>query len=124
VQVAPTPPPSLIGLSGRPIPETSPPPLQCGERPDPASARGVARLLAVANLTVKTNIRTARRGTLEGAMPSATTEVTLGAWWACKTLAARRSYAQSAKLDKFSSAIANHHSSETDRKAANGEEDR
>ena len=71
------------------------------------ATRGVARLPAVADLTVKTNIRTARRGTLGGATPSPTMQASLRGCRACGILAAHRSYARIAKLDKsaFSHAL-------------------
>ena len=45
---------------------------------------GVARLLAVADLTVKTNIRTARRGTLKAPTTSSTKQADHRAWFVCK----------------------------------------
>ena len=62
--------------------------------------RGVACLLAVANLTVKTNIRTARRGTLRGARTSSTMQADHRAWFACKLRSGSRTYVSNAKLDK------------------------
>ena len=70
----------------------------CGERSGPGPTRGVARLLAVANLTVKTNIRTARRGTLRGARDSPTMQAGLRGCQACEVLAARRSYVVCCKI--------------------------
>jgi hypothetical protein len=70
------------------------------------TSRGVARLLAVADLTVKTNIRTARRGTLGGATSSPTMQASLRACRACEILAADRSYARFAKLDKSAVSLA------------------
>jgi hypothetical protein len=48
-------------------------------------------LPAVANLTVKTNIRTARRGTLGGARDSSTMQAELRGCRAYESLAANRS---------------------------------
>ena len=62
--------------------------------------RGVARLLAVADLTVKTNIRTARRGTLRAATTSSTMQADHRAWFACKIPSGSRTYVSNAKLDK------------------------
>jgi hypothetical protein len=62
---------------------------------------GVACLRAVVDLTVKTNIRTARRGTLRGATTSPTMQAGIGGYQACEVLAARRSYVGDAKLDKM-----------------------
>jgi hypothetical protein len=78
-----------------------PAPVVRGERSGPKPTRGVARLLAVADLTVKTNIRTARRGTLRGARASPTMQAGIGAYQACEVLAVRESYVGVAKLDKF-----------------------
>jgi hypothetical protein len=55
-------------------------------------------LPAVANLTVKTNIRTARRGTLGGARDSPTMQANLGGCRACEILAVNRSYVASRKI--------------------------
>ena len=70
-----------------------------GERSGPV-LRGVARLLAVADLTVKTNIRTARRGTLRGARTSSTMQADHRACFARKILSGGRTYVSNAKLDK------------------------
>ena len=64
--------------------------------------RGVARLLAVADLTVKTNIRTARRGTLRAATTSSTMQADHRACFACKIPSGGRTYVANAKLDKNS----------------------
>ena len=61
---------------------------------------GVARLLAVADLTVKTNIRTARRGTLRAATTSSTMQADHRAWFVCKFPSGSRTYVSNAKLDK------------------------
>jgi hypothetical protein len=122
VQVAPTPPPSLIVAEARPahpLPEptvlpTVPPgpgvpdrfpsgecrignptplrsspessPLRCvrGTAPSFPPQGGVARLLAVADLTVKTNIRTARRATLGGTTAIPTVQAGPRGRWACE----------------------------------------
>jgi hypothetical protein len=62
---------------------------------------GVASLRAVVDLTVKTNIRTARRGTLRGARTSPTMQAGLRGYQACEVLAVRKSYVGDAKLDKM-----------------------
>jgi hypothetical protein len=63
-----------------------------------ATQGGVAILPAVANLTVKTNIRTARRGTLGGARDSPTMQANLRGCRACENLAAYRSYVRTRKI--------------------------
>ena len=63
-----------------------------GERSGPRPTRGVARHLVVADLTVKTNIRTARRGTLRGVRDSTAVQAGPGGCQACEVRAARRSY--------------------------------
>ena len=62
---------------------------------------GVASLRAVVDLTVKTNIRTARRGTLRGARTSPSMQAGLRVYQACEVLAVHRSYVGDAKLDKM-----------------------
>ena len=70
-----------------------------GERSGPVLG-GVACLLAVADLTVKTNIRTARRRTLRGATTSSTMQADHRAWFVCKLPGERATYVSNARLDK------------------------
>jgi hypothetical protein len=88
---------------------TTPSPLQSSTKTSPlrcvreavrfiATQGGVAFLPAVANLTVKTNIRTARRGTLRGARDSPTMQANLRGCGACESLAANRVYVPLRKI--------------------------
>ncbi len=70
-----------------------------GERSGPVLG-GVARLLAVADLTVKTNIRTARRGTLRATRTTPPCKPIIGPGLFANSLASRRTYVSNAKLDK------------------------
>ena len=134
MQVAPTPPPSLIFRRGSALSTKSngqtagmcqacadgfgecltdrepdaTPKFKYGDLPAqvrarsglvPGQTRGVARLLAVANLTVKTNIRTARRGTLRGTRDSPSIQADPTTCSAYKVHTEHKSYVADAKLD-------------------------